>query len=75
MRRNNHWYQVILVVEDRDDVDSNWNITEHTIYEGKNRDKAIWFMWNHAHLETQLDSNDDGSSWTHIQTLRLRRVR
>ena len=75
MRRNNHWYHVVLTIEFRDDTDSDWQMTERIIYEGKNRDKAIWFMWDHWYLNTPLESDDNGDHWTYIQTLHLRRIR
>lgn len=62
-------YEIWLKVEDREDVDDDWNITRKLIYKAKNFDEAMDFIHTHQYLETELEPNDDGSSWLHIQTL------
>ena len=75
MRRNKKLYQVVLTIESRFDVDDRFDVKERVMFSSKNRDTAWLWMLNHRELNTEMDSNDDGSSWCYIQTLHLVRVR
>lgn len=73
--RSKHLYEVWLKIEDRDDVDDNWNVTYKLKYTTNKRDKAMDYIYTHRYLETELEPDDDGTHWLHIQTLIFKRIR
>ena len=75
MRRNKHLYEVRLCMESRDDVRHDWNKTYELKFTTNTLDKVMDYIYTHRYLETELDSNDDGSGWLHIQTLFYKRIR
>ena len=75
MRRHRHFYQVILTIENRWDVDDDWERVDKILYKTDVRDKALHYIYHHRYLETPLEHNDNGDHWTHIQTLHLIQLR
>lgn len=70
-KRRNGWV-VVLVIHDREDVRDDWKVTEKILYRAKNRDEALWWCRNHSYLETDIDPNDFGDHWLHIEDLDIR---
>ena len=74
-RKKLHWYRVILIVQDREDVGDDWNTTETIVFASWSIDRARNYMYHHRYLETEMDHMDDGTSWLHIQSLCLVKIR
>lgn len=70
-----HLYQVWLKVEDREDIDFSWDVSYKLLFETNTLQKAMEYIYAHRYLETEMDLNDDGEHWLHIQTLFYKRIR
>ena len=72
--RGRHLYEVWLKIEDREDVDDDWNITYQLKFTTNKQDKAWDYIYTHRYLETDLDTYDNGEHCLRIQTLIFKRI-
>ena len=74
-RKKLHWYHVILVTHDREDVHDSWNVTSEIVYGTWSWERAMNFVYSHQYLQTEMDDMDDGTSWLFYRDLFVFQVR